>query len=343
MNDIIKWGIVGLGNVAYEFAKSFYNIKNAQLIAIASKTQTNLIKFKDDFNIDPKNCYNEYKNLLKNKDVDIVYLALPNSLHNEWISKSIDVDKNILVEKPAFTNINDAKLLFKNPKLKKIFLSEGFMFRYHPQIIKVIEIIKTNKIGKLVSMESFFGKNLLYKRNFFGFSKLKKIDNKKRIFNKNLGGGAILDHGSYTVSMSLLIASLIKGININNVKLNILSKKKIPGEVDIDSDAELNFDKKFTSYISASFLKDLGSKTIIIGDNGKIIINDTWNCQKCEIILHNKKNKIFKFKNKKNTYSLEIEKISEDILKNKKEASFPGTTKNEILISSQILDNWLNG
>ena len=50
MNGIIKWGIIGLGNVAHEFAKSFYNIKNAKLIAIASKTPNKLSKFKDEFN-----------------------------------------------------------------------------------------------------------------------------------------------------------------------------------------------------------------------------------------------------------------------------------------------------
>ena len=79
MNGIIKWGIIGLGNVAHEFAKSFYNIKNAKLIAIASKTQNKLSKFKDEFNINPNNCYDEYEKLLKNNEIDIIYIALPNN------------------------------------------------------------------------------------------------------------------------------------------------------------------------------------------------------------------------------------------------------------------------
>ena len=85
MNGIIKWGIIGLGNVAHEFAKSFYNIKKAKLIAIASKTQNKLSKFKDEFNIDSKYCYDEYEKLLKNNEVEIVYIALPNNFNNEWI------------------------------------------------------------------------------------------------------------------------------------------------------------------------------------------------------------------------------------------------------------------
>ena len=96
MNGIIKWGIIGLGNVAHEFAKSFYNIKNAKLIAIASKTQNKLSKFKDEFNIDSNYCYDEYDKLLKNNEVDIIYIALPNNFHNEWIYKSIDLKKHII-------------------------------------------------------------------------------------------------------------------------------------------------------------------------------------------------------------------------------------------------------
>ena len=219
MNGIIKWGIIGLGNVAHEFAKSFYNIKKAKLIAIASKTQNKLSKFKDEFNIDSNYCYDEYDKLLKNNEVDIVYIALPNNFHNEWIYRSLELKKHVLVEKPAFINFKEAKKTLGHPNLNNFFLGEGFMFRYHPQIKKVIELIKNNEIGNITSMESVFGKNLLFKKKIFGIFKSKKFDSNKRIFNKSLGGGAILDHGSYTVSMSLLIASLIDGMNIKNYRL----------------------------------------------------------------------------------------------------------------------------
>ena len=121
MKDIIKWGIIGLGNVAHEFAKSFYNIKNAKLIAIASKTQNKLSKFKDEFNIDSKYCYDEYEKLLKNNEVDIVYIALPNSLHKQWILNAIKNKKNILVEKPATVNFSEANEIKDNLKKTNIF------------------------------------------------------------------------------------------------------------------------------------------------------------------------------------------------------------------------------
>ena len=68
MDEVVKWGIIGLGNIAHEFAKSFYNTKKAKLIAIASKSQNKLTKFKENFNIDINNCHNDYEELLKIED-----------------------------------------------------------------------------------------------------------------------------------------------------------------------------------------------------------------------------------------------------------------------------------
>ena len=83
------------------------------------------------------------------------------------------------------------------------------MYRYHPQILKVIELINTNQIGKIISMESYFGNDILTRFNFLGIKIKKKINKAHRLYNKDLGGGAILDLGCYVVSLSTLIASLI--------------------------------------------------------------------------------------------------------------------------------------
>ena len=100
MKHIVKWGIIGLGNIAFEFAKSFYNSDNADLIAVASRTNEKLIKFKQKFNINDENHYNYYEKILENDSIDIVYIALPNAFHFEWILKAIEKNKNVFVEKP---------------------------------------------------------------------------------------------------------------------------------------------------------------------------------------------------------------------------------------------------
>ena len=166
MKHTVKWGIIGLGNIAFEFAKSFYNSDNANLIAVASSSNEKLIHFKQKFNIKKENLYNSYQKLLENEDIDIVYIALPNSFHFEWILKSIEKNKNILVEKPAFVSLKEAEMIFNHKNFKNIFFGEGYMYRYHPQINETIKIINSSLIGKLISMETNFGINLINKKIF---------------------------------------------------------------------------------------------------------------------------------------------------------------------------------
>ena len=171
MKHTVKWGIIGLGNIAFEFAKSFYNSDNADLIAVASSSNEKLIQFKQKFNIKKENLYNSYQKLLENEEINIVYIALPNSYHFEWILKAIEKNKNILVEKPAFISLKEAEMIFNHKNFKNIFFGEGYMYRYHPQIYEIIKIIRSDTIGKPTSMESNFGINLINKKNFFGFKK----------------------------------------------------------------------------------------------------------------------------------------------------------------------------
>jgi len=340
MKHIVKWGIIGLGNIAFEFAKSFYNSDNADLIALASLSDKKLIQFNEKFNIRKENLYNSYQKLLENEDIDIVYIALPNAFHFEWILKVIEKNKNILVEKPAFVSLKEAEMIFNNENFKDIFFGEGYMYRYHPQINETIEIIKSGIIGKPISMESNFGMNLVNKKNFFGFKK--KIDKKKRIFNKDMGGGVILDQGGYTTSMSLLVASLIDNLDVNNFKLTDIQTDYLNSEIDIHSVAKINFDNKFTSDVTVSFRDDIEKKTVILCENGKIILDNSWNSEKPKMEVIGKINKTFDFKNTKNIYSLEIENISKNIIENKTEASFPGIDKKEILLNTKLINNWIN-
>jgi len=276
MNDIIKWGIIGLGNIAYGFAKSFDNTKNAKLTAIASKTPDKLYKFKNEFNINSNNCYDDYEKLLNSVDVDIVYITLPHTFHFDWVMQAIKKDKRILIEKPAFLTLEQAKIVKQKIEEKKIFFTEGFFYRYLPHISDIIKIINEDEIGELISMESCFGLNLLTKKRFFFFKKKKKINPSGRLFNTKLGGGCILDLGCYPSSFSLLVASLIKNIDHKNFKVSDIKKEIGETGVDIDASAVIEFDNGFTSLIKSSFEKNIGSKSIIKGKKGSIIIHDTW-------------------------------------------------------------------
>jgi predicted dehydrogenase len=338
----VNWGIIGLGKIALKFSEGFKNIDNAKLLGISSKDNKKLKKFKEDFKIENNFCFNNYENLLECKDIDIIYIALPNSLHHEWIIKCIEKEKKILVEKPATLNFSQMKDVQNKLLNKNLLFTEAFMYRYHPQIIKVIKLIRENAIGKLISMESFFGMDILTKKNLFGFKKIKKLNKDSRLYNKDLGGGAILDLGCYPVSISQLIASLIPDIDCNNIK--VLNKKKEIGStgVDIDSYAELQFDNKFKSNIGASFTKNLGKETRIVGEKGELLIENTWHADPSIIKIKGEKSYEINVKCNENIFSYEIGNISKSVLENKKETIYPGMSLVETLLNMKILDEWLN-
>ena len=341
----VKWGIIGLGNIALKFAEGFQYTKNAKLLAISSRSENKLMTFKNKFQIDDNYCFTNYESLLKCKDVDIIYIALPHSLHHRWVIKSIEEGKNILVEKPATLNFSQMENIINNLKDKNIFFSEAFMYRYHPQISKVVDLLKNNVIGNLVSMESIFGFDALGRKKIFGIklNKQKKPNKNYRLYNKESGGGAILDVGCYPVSFSILIASLISKFDFNKTK--VLNKKKEigPTGVDMNSFAELDFGNNFRSTIGVSFTQNLGNKTKIIGTKGELVLEDTWSPSNLSLIQINGENKeIIEIECHNNIYTYEIDIMSKCILENKKEPNFPGMTINDTLENMRILDKWLN-
>ena len=160
----INWGIIGLGNIAYRFSKDFDKIKNARLLAVASKDDNKLQKFGEVFNIEKKFLFKNYQDLVSCNEIDIIYIALPNSLHKKWALEAIENKKNVLVEKPATMNFSEVEEIEQSLKKNNIFFTEAFMYRYHPQINLLLKIIKNNEIGNLVSLKSSFGINLLTKK-----------------------------------------------------------------------------------------------------------------------------------------------------------------------------------
>ena len=88
MKKIINWGIIGAGNAAINLAKNFKDSYNSKLIGVASKNKNKRLYFEKEFKIEKKNIYENYEDILENKDIDIIYIALPHNLHKEWCIKS---------------------------------------------------------------------------------------------------------------------------------------------------------------------------------------------------------------------------------------------------------------
>ncbi len=339
----INWGIIGLGNIAKKFADAFSVVDNATVKGVASLNQNKLRSFKKRFNIDEEFCFNRYEDLILSPSIDIVYIALPNSLHVKYVRDSINNKKNVLVEKPAFINPEDLMLVKNLVKKEKIFFTEAFMYRYLPYFQKVREIIDNESLGKVVDINSTFNLKVYKQKNFFGI-KFMKPDYSHRLFNKKLGGGAILDIGCYPLSLSTFINSITYNVELNDISLENVHTDYCDKEVDIFSKLTLNFNNKFKSKICCSFRDNFDQKTVINFENGSLSINQTWVPDQNMVIEQKKGNEISKidFKNNENIYSHQIKNISNQILDKKKIPKFPSMTIEEIEINTKILNSWIN-
>ena len=339
----INWGIIGLGNIANQFANAFSIVDNANIKGIASLDKNKLQSFKERFNVDDKLCFDNYKDLISSPSIDIIYIALPNSLHAKYIHECINQKKNILVEKPAFIDFKDLLLLKDNLQKEKIFFTEAFMYRYLPYFKKIKEIIESNFLGNIINMHSTFNTRVYKQKNFFGI-KIKKPDYSNRLFNKELGGGAILDIGCYPVSFSTFINSMTHKVQLKDIILENVFTEHCESGVDIFSKLTINFANKFNSQIHCSFQENLNQQTIINFEDGSLTIDQSWVPDKKMFIVQ-KKGKIItkiEFSNNENIYSYQIQNISQQILNDKRNPNFPSITLEEIEINTKILSDWIN-
>ncbi len=335
----INWGIIGLGNIANHHLKSFEKSLNCKLKGIASRNLGNLKKFKKKINLDDKFCFNNYEDLIKQSEIDIIYITLPNSYHYEWINKCIDYNKHVLVEKPITENFFQLEKI-KNKLLQKksnVLIYEGFMYKYHSQIKKVLDLVNNNEIGEIEKIVSSFGVNLLTKKYFWLFKKKKKIDKENRLFNKKLGGGCILDLGCYPVSF---ITMLLEKLNFTNFEdYKVLNKKVEIGEtgVDIDSKIEMKVNGKINIKLSSSFKQDIGSATEIRGSRGSIEIINTWTGSPIIILKKDNNKNIIKCDQIDDIYFDQLNIISNDLLNKSNDQNI-----DNMLLNMKIIDQWLN-
>ena len=332
----VRWGIVGLGQMAQCFAEANKYVNNSELFAVASTDKGRLNEFAHNFDIAKKYAFQTYTDLICCDEVDAVYIALTNNLHFEMIMKCMEFQKHVLVEKPATQNAKE--MVYISEKINKgtTLFAEGFAYLYHPATKRYLEMIKDGLIGQPISLNTRFGFEILSdKQNF-----IKRVFKKEgRHFNQKLGGGCILDLGCYLTSISRVVAGI--AFKQDGLDLIINKSKKHFGtkKVEIDATCEILFNSKLTSSLHASFNSDLGQKTIITGTEGEIVINNTWSCQDNGFFYNGVFQKIDRLVYD-NVYSYQIHSISDWILNNKLIPEFPSHSYNETLSNMQILDKW---
>lgn len=249
----IKWGIIGCGNIAAKFAQDLILVKNAELTAVASRSIEKATTFAQNHN--SKRAYGSYEALLKDTEIDIVYIATPHISHAALSIKSMKFGKNVLCEKPLALNKNEALEIIKTAKETNRFFMEALWTRFNPVFIEVLKRIQNNEIGEVK-----------YINADFSFKSNHSLDS--RVYNLELGGGSILDIGIYLAFLTYSI--------LGNPK-NILASSIFHEDTKCDIQTSMIFEySQAQAILYSGFSSNSGMTSKISGSEGEIHIHKRW-------------------------------------------------------------------
>ena len=298
---MIKWGVIGTGHMANIFAESIQETDNAKLVAVSSRTKKSLEIFSDRFNIKENLRFISNEEICKSEDIDAIYISTLNNTHFDLIKLCAINKKNILCEKPFCLNLNEAKELQKIIIINKVMFFEAIAYLSHPQTSVILDLVNNDEIGEIISIESTFG------------FKVRKIDPESRLFNKKLGGGAILDVGCYPMSFISLFLE-----NENKIVFNEIDGEIYHTNVDIAASANITINDKIQCKIKISLKEYFKNNSIIKGTKGSVIVGFPWLPEKKVFLeIHNKSRYYKSFVHSDlSVYANQIKNVSNKFLKN---------------------------
>jgi predicted dehydrogenase len=187
---VIRWGVVGPGGIATRFAQAVQTLHDGRIVAVASRSQERATAFAQTFSIERS--YADYAALAEDPDVDAVYVATPHSGHEQDTLRYLRAGKHVLCEKPLALNSAQAERMVAEARSRGLFLMEAVWSRFLPAYRLLSELLEAGRIGEPLQVEADFG-----------FAK--PVDPTHRLYDPNLGGGALLDLGIYPLQLCSLV------------------------------------------------------------------------------------------------------------------------------------------
>ena len=256
-----RWGIIGAGEIARVFANGVRFSKTGTVVAVASRTPERRASLAEDFAIPRR--FSSYEELLADRDVDAVYISVIHPDHARWAIAAAKAGKHILVEKPIAMNAAEAASMIDAARRYDVFLMEAFMYRCHPQMARLAELIRGGAIGEVRAIRSTFS----FSVPFNGAS---------RLFNKELGGGGILDVGCYPASMTRFIAGAATGTPFAE-PLRLKAGGVIGRSgVDTHTAAVAEFPRGIIAELVCGITCEVPIETTVFGTTGRLSLPNPW-------------------------------------------------------------------
>lgn len=288
MPEKIKWGILGLGKIAHSFAQGLSYVEDAQLVAVGSRSQQKAQQFAAKYGA--KYAHGSYEALVNNEEVQVIYIATPHGRHYEDMLLCLEHNKAVLCEKSFTLNARQAKEIFDVAMSGKIFVMEAMWTRFLPVMAEIRRLLMENAIGYVRMLTADLGFNFPF-------------DPDDRLFNPELGGGALLDVGVYPVSLSQWLLGIP----------SLISSEVILGKTGVDEQAviSLRYDDGTLASLFTSIRSMTPSQAVIMGTEGMIKIHaPLYRPTGFTLIRKDGKERFTEAQLKGNGYNYEIEEVN---------------------------------
>jgi len=183
-SKVLNWGLLSTARINNALIPPLQASKRNILLAVASRAQESADAYAKEKKI-PR-AHGSYEALLADPDIDVIYNSLPNHLHAEWTIKAVEAGKHVLCEKPLALSVEEVDAIQSARRRHGCVVAEAFMYRHHPQTLKVQELVKNGSVGTLKVI-----------RGSYSYVLSHEVDVR---LNSAMGGGSIWDVGCYPIS-----------------------------------------------------------------------------------------------------------------------------------------------
>ncbi|MDV6253554.1 Gfo/Idh/MocA family oxidoreductase [Vibrio sp. EA2] len=319
----MKWAIIGTSFISDVMAEAIKGDKQSELYAVSGRSEIRLKKFAEKYNI-PKT-YTDYQAMIEDSEVDIVYIALPNHLHHEYIQKAAKAGKAILCEKSLSVDMEKTYQALSSVKEKNVFFAEGLMYMCHPLIKKALEVLKNGEIGEIKSIQASY------------------IAAISEFVNPN-SKGALYNLGCYPMSLAYLILSQILPEQlVMDLQISGFGRKGRDGNI-CEATATLRFADKINLQIHTA--EDYGLKHgfTVLGSKGSLTFNSNpWlptEKNLLEVEIYETEKKVIEVNADGDAFFYQVRAIREAVQQGAKELEYPKATHKASKDIMQLLTSW---
>jgi dihydrodiol dehydrogenase / D-xylose 1-dehydrogenase (NADP) len=314
MKDKIRWGILSTGWIANKFAQGLSVLPDAEIVAVGSRAQATADAFGDKFGVPHRHA--SYEALAADPDVDVIYIGTPHPFHKENSLLCLQAGKPVLCEKPFTINASEAEEVIALAREKGLFLMEAMWSRYIPIIVKLRDLLAEGAIGEVRALTADLG----FRR---------EVDPQSRLFNPELGGGALLDVGIYPISF----ASMALGTPSRIASLAHL------GETGVDELAGivLGYDEGQLAILHTALQTNTAVEATVMGTRGRMRVHSPWFYGTTLTLSHEEhEDKVISLPYEGNGYNFEAAEVMHCLREGKRESD--AMPLDETLAIMQTLD-----